>query len=131
MSYHRHPGSSAHVDFVTATNATFGDAIQFDPPVEGVTGPAWTLTDQNFRMSIAPNYEQAALLTITSDAGEIVVDDVSERVIHFNVPAEAIDAVLVPGEYVYDFIMYDGSVPPVRVQLMHGKFTVTDSVTGV
>ncbi len=123
-------GSSARVDITTPNNATFGDAIQFDPPVPGVTGPAWTLSGQSFKMDIDANHEQnAPLLSISSDAGQIIVDDVTERIIHFNVPDTAIQAALVPGVYIYDLIMYDNSSPPVRVALMHGKFTVTDGVT--
>jgi hypothetical protein len=124
------PSSSARVDFVTSNNQTFNDAIQFDPPVSGVTGPAWSLTGQAFRMDIAPNFEQSALLTLTSAANEIVTDDVTERIVHFNVPESVIQAALIPGDYVYDFIMFDASVPSIRVQLMHGKFTVSEGITG-
>lgn len=124
------PASSANVDLVAANNATFGDAIQFDPPVPGVTGPAWSLSNQNFRLDIKPNLEEAALLSITSAAGQIVTDDVTARVIHFNVPESVIQGALIPGEYIYDLIMFDNSVPPIRVPLMHGRFTVTDGITG-
>jgi len=122
--------SSANVMLSTPNNATFNDAIQFDPPVPGVTGPAWTLTGQNFRLDIKPNHEQATLLSLTSGAGEIVVDDAIQRIIHFNVPESVLSAALQPGEYIYDLIMYDGSVPAVRIPLMHGRFVVTDGVTG-
>ena len=125
------PASSAHVDLVAAKNASFRDAIQFDPPVAGVTGPAWSLSGQKFRMDIAPNHETAALLSITSDAGQIVIDDVTQRIIHFNVDELTMsDAGLIPGEYIYDLIMYDTSSPAIRVPLMHGKFVMTDGVTG-
>lgn len=124
------PGSSARVDLVAASNATFGDAIQFDAPVPGVTGPAWSLSGQKFAMDIDANHEQnTPLLSITSDAGQIVTDDVTERIIHFNVPDSVLQAALVPGVYVYDLIMYDTATPPVRVALMHGTFTLTDGVT--
>ncbi len=123
-------GSSARVDIKIPNNATFGDAIQFDPPVAGVTGPAWSLSGQSFIMEVDANYEaNVHLLRITSDDGQIIVDDEIERIIHFNVPDSTIQGALVPGVYVYDLIMYDGSNPPVRVALMHGKFTVTDGVT--
>lgn len=123
--------SSAYVDLVAPNNATFGASIQFDPPVEGVTGPSWSLSGQKFRMDIEANHEQnTALLSLTSDDGEIVIDDVTERIIHFNVPMSAIQAVLVPGTYIYDLVMYDTSTPPVRTVLMHGRFIVTDGVTG-
>lgn len=124
------PASIAVVDFVVPDNATFNDSLQFDPPVAGVTGPAWSFSGQNFRMDIAPNRETASLLSLTSAAGEIVVDDVTQRILHFNVPETVITAALIPGEYIYDFIMFDGSTPPVRVPLMKGKFIVTAGVTG-
>jgi hypothetical protein len=125
------PASSALVDFVVSNNATFGDALQFDPPVPGVTGPAWSFSNQNFRLDIKPNLETASpLLSLLSSAGQIVVDDVTLRILHFNVPESVISAALIPGEYIYDFIMFDGSTPPVRVQIAHGKFIVTDGITG-
>lgn len=69
-------------------------------------------------------------MSITSTAGQIVVDDYQNRVLHFNVPETVIQASLVPGVYVYDFIMNDNSNPTVRVQLMHGLIRVTEGVTG-
>lgn len=130
MTAHLVASPSAHVDLVVPNNATFADAIQFDPPVAGVTGPAWSLTGQSFRLDVKPNHEEDALVSFTSAAGRIVVDDVTQRIIHFNVPDSVIQAALIPGEYIYDFIMFDGSVPPIRVQLMHGAFIVTDGITG-
>ena len=156
-----YPPTSAHVDFVTSTNQSFTDAIQFDPPGPtgttgywpgsdgpwfpiGTTGPNWTLTGMNFRLDIKGNVEQAApLLSINSqpvNSTLIVTDDAINRVIHFNVPEAVLTGAtgatgatgigLLPGRYVYDFIMYDGSSPPVRTQLMHGEFKVTDGITG-
>lgn len=122
------PASSARVDLVVASNATFTDALQFDPPVAGVTGPAWSFTGQSFRMDVRANHEQAMLVSFTSP-GQIVVDDVTQRILHFNVP-ETVLAALIPGCYFYDLIMFDGSTPPVRVPIAHGTFTVTDGITG-
>lgn len=128
---HHHPATSANVTLTAAKNATFNDSIQFDPPVPGVVGPAWTLTNQNFQLDIKANWESAvALLSISSAAGQIVVDDTTQRILHFNVPDSIIQAALIPGCYIYDFIMFDGAAPPVRVQLMHGEFFVGDGVTG-
>lgn len=124
------PASSANVDIAVANNATMNDAFQFDAPVPGVTGPAWSLSGQSFRLDVKPNHEQATLLSITSAAGQIITDDVALRILHFNVPETVIAAALVPGTYIYDLIMFDGSVPPVRVPLMHGRFVVTDGITG-
>jgi hypothetical protein len=98
--------------------------------VSGVTGPAWSLSGQNFRMDVKPNYETSSLVSFTSALGQIIVDDVTQRIIHFNVPESVIAGALIPGCYIYDLIMFDGSVPPKRVQLAHGHFTVTDGITG-
>ena len=35
---------------------------------------------------------------------------------------------LVPGCYDWDFVMYDGSNPPVRVMLMEGEFVLKEGV---
>jgi hypothetical protein len=124
------PPSSANVKIVVAKNASFVEAFQFDPPVAGVTPPTWTLYP-NFRLDVKAYPEQAAaLVSLTSASGQIVVDDATQRVIHFNVPETIITPALVPGCYWYDLIMFDGSTPPIRVPLMHGAFVVTDGITG-
>ena len=70
------------------------------------------------------------MLSLTSAAGQIVVDDTVNRILHFNVPEATLTAVLIPGEYTYDLVMYDNSSPPVRIQLMHGCFRVEEGITG-
>ncbi len=127
---HTTSSTSAHVDLVAANNATFKDALQFDPPVPGVTGPAWSFTGQKFRMDVKPNDEEAALVSFTSDAGQIAVDDEVARVLHFFVPDTVIQNALMPGAYIYDLILYDAVTPTDRTQIAHGKFIVTDGVTG-
>lgn len=131
-----HP-SSAPVDISVANNETFAAAFQFDPwptgftGATGVTGPQWNFDNKSFRMDIAPNDEQASLLSLTSGAGQIVVDDSAYRILHFNVPDTVLSAALIPGDYIYDFVMTDTSVTPnIRTVLMHGTFTVTKGVTG-
>lgn len=130
---HIGPGASAaRVNFVQQDNATLEDAVQFDP--KGATGPAvgaWSLTNQNFRMDIKRRREDAnPLLTLTSASGQIVTVDPVQRVVQFNVPETVLTAALTPGRYVYDFIMFDNSVPPVRVPLMFGTFDLRHGVTG-
>jgi hypothetical protein len=133
--------TAAIVDVVTSTNTTWEDAFQFDPPAvpgqplppyypAGGTGPTWGFTGQNFRMDIKTNINASGpSLTLTSAAGQIVVDDYTNRILHMNVP-ETIFSGLIPGTFLYDFIMFDGSVPPIRVMLMQGKFHLAPGITG-
>lgn len=117
----------ARVDLLIFDNVTFEDAFQF-----GTTGDtSWSFTGQNFRMDIKGSPDDAAaLLSITSGAGEIVVDDAVQRILHFNVPEATLTAALTPGDYVYDLIMYDNSTPAVRVGLMRGCLTVCHGISG-
>lgn len=147
--------TSARVNIVTSDNVTFQDPFQFDPTGGtgccapppywpcGVTGPNWTLVGQNFQLTIKGNREQTTPLMFI-DSGItggnlIVVDDTLARILHFNVPQDVLTGAvtgttgatgvgLVPGEYVYDFVMYDGSNPPIRVMLMEGKFVLKHGV---
>lgn len=122
---HVHPPSSSHVKIVTAYNASFQEAYQFDDADD----TSWNFSNKTFRMDIKGNYEQdVALLSFTSGAAEIVVDDVTLRILHFNVPEATIQAAVPPGSYVYDLIMTDSG--NVRVPLMHGEFILTQGVTG-
>lgn len=125
------PPSSAHIQIITASNATFNEAYQFDPPQPGVTPPTWTLFN-HFRLDVKYAYDliSPTLCSFTSDAGQIVIDDAVQRIIHFVVPETSIVPPLVPGNFVYDLIMFDDSVPAIRVPLMHGEFVVTQGVTG-
>lgn len=123
------PPSSADVTIVTANNATFQDAFQFDD--DDVT--TWTFTNKTFRMDVKANVENDAppMGSFTSAGSEIVVDDVTLRILHFNVnKATLLADGLIPGEYVYDFLMTD-TITTVVTPLMHGAFIVTDGVTGV
>lgn len=146
--------TAARVDTVTATNVTWQDAYQFDPtgttgcppPVYwpcGATGPSWTLAGQNFLITIKGNRQQPVpLLQIDSGVTGcqmVVVDDVNNRILHVNVPDTVLTGGvtgvtgvtgvgLVPGCYDWDFVMYDGSKPPVRVMLMEGEFVLKEGV---
>ena len=120
--------TAARIDIVTPDNATWTDAFQF-----GIAGDtSWSFTGQNFRLDIKGNkYTQtAALLSLTSGAGQLVVQDAVQRILQMNVPEATLTGALVPGEYQYDLIMYDTSNPVVRIALMYGKFELTHGVTG-
>lgn len=119
--------TAGRVELLVFDNATFEDAFMF-----GVTGDTtWSFTGQNFRMDVKGTPDDAApLLSITSAAGQIVVDDAVKRVLHFNVPETTIQSALTPGEYVYDLVMFDNSTPAVRVVLMRGCLTVCHGISG-
>jgi hypothetical protein len=121
------PATSAFVDIVTSTNVTWLDAFQFGTPGD----TSWSFSGQNFRLDIKGNKDQTVpLLSLTSGAGQIVVSDNVNRILHMNVPESTIVAVLVPGRYLYDLIMFDAAVPANRVALMHGQFRLSEGITG-
>jgi hypothetical protein len=119
-----HSVTSARVDLRIDNNGTWMDAFRFGEPAD----TTWTLTGQTFELDVQRNpYDAVPLLSLSSSSGRIVIDDVVQRVIHFNVAPDDIQAALRPGEYVYDLVMVDGS--DVRVPLMHGKLIVAQGVT--
>lgn len=119
--------TSARVKIIIPNNATMQEAYQFD--LESVT--SWNFASKKFRMDIKGNHEQLTpFLSITSDAGQIIVDDTAKRVLHFLVPDTVFQAAMPPGRYVYDFIMATLDVPPIRTQLMYGDFILGDGITG-
>ena len=128
MSVVNVPTTVARVDMVISNNATWEDAFRFGDPSD-VT---WSFVGQNFRVDIKGDpLSSAPLLTVSTPLGTIVVDDVVQRVLHFNVPEAVLSAAtLVPGTYYYDLIMYDNASPAVRVQLMKGKLKVQLGITG-
>lgn len=113
------------VDIVAANTVTLQDAFQF-----GLATDTWTFVGQSFKIEVKASRDDAvALVAWTSAGGQIVVDDTINRVLHLNVSEAALQAALPVGEYVYDLVMFDGSVPPIRVLLMQGKLFVTQGVT--
>jgi hypothetical protein len=121
-----HSVTSARVDLRIDNNGTWMDAFQFGEPDD----TTWTLTGQTFELDVQLNpYDTVPLLSLTSANGRIIVDDVIQRVIHFSVPPDILQANLNPGAYVYDLVMVDGSSPSIRVPLMHGSLFVQQGVT--
>jgi hypothetical protein len=119
-----HSSTSAQVDLAIDNNGTWSDAFQFGTPGD----TTWTLEGQTFELDVQRTpYDLVPLLHMDSAGGQIIIDDVIQRVIHFNVPAANIQAALDPGDYVYDLVMVDGA--NVRVPLMHGTLEVTQGVT--
>jgi hypothetical protein len=121
-----HSVTSARVDLRIDDNSTWQDAFQFGEPDD----TTWTLTGQSFELDVQLNpYDTVPLLHLATVGGRIVVDDVVQRVIHFNVAPTDIQAASRPGTYVYDLVMLDNSTPPVRVALMHGQLFVNRGIT--
>lgn len=118
--------TSATVDISASNNVSLRDAFQF-----GTIGDtSWNLTGQSFKLEIkASSDDTAPLLTLTSAGGQIVVDDVVQRILHLNVSEAALQAAVPVGTYVYDLVMFDASVPPIRVLLMQGAFYLSQGVT--
>lgn len=119
--------TAARVDITLPNNATWEDAFKFG--TDGDT--TWDFVGQSFRLDVKGNRNDTiALMTLSTAAGSIVVDDVVQRVLHFNVPDTDIVAALHVGDYVYDLIMFDASFPSIRVRLMRGDICVTQGITG-
>lgn len=114
----------ARVTMCITNNVTWQDAFQF-----GTVGDTtWNFTGKTFHMDVKASVDDtAALLSLTTANSRIVVDDVTNRVLHFNVTEADLQAGLPPAEYVYDLVMIDGS--GVRTQLMFGTVTVKQGAT--
>jgi hypothetical protein len=121
-----HSVTSARVDLRIDDNGTWMDAFQFGEPED----TTWTLTSQGFELDVQRTpYDAVPLLHLDVAGGRIVVDDVIQRVIHFNVAPDDIQAALKPGTYIYDLVMVNNSNPSIRVPLMHGQLFVSRGIT--
>lgn len=121
-----HSVTSAHVDMRIDDNSTWMDAFQFGEPDD----TTWTLASQGFELDVQLTpYDSVPLLHLDMVGGRIIVDDIVQRVIHFNVSPTDIQASLKPGTYVYDLVMLNNSTPSIRVALMHGQLIVTRGIT--
>lgn len=116
--------TAARADLKVIDSGDFFDAFQFG--TEGDT--SWSFTGCSFHMDIkGSSDDDAALLSMTTGNGRIVVDDAVTRVLHFAVPQADLEAALVPGCYVYDLVMIDGA--SVRTPLMGGTLEICHGVT--
>lgn len=118
--------TASFVNIFASDNVTLQDAFQFDD----ATDTSWSFTGQSFKLEVKASRDDVSpLLTLSSGAGSIVVDDVTLRVLHLNLDYVALQAALPVGEYVYDLIMFDASPTPIRVLLMQGRFILRHGVT--
>jgi len=119
-----HSVTAANVDLRIANNGTWMDAFQFGYPND----TTWNLVGQSFKLDVQLNpFDVIPLLTLSTADGRIIVDDVNQRVIHFNVTPSDIQTNLSPGTYVYDLVMFDSSNN--IVPLMFGTLEVVQGVT--
>jgi hypothetical protein len=121
--------TAACVDIYSLNTATLQDAFQFGDADD----TSWSFTGMTFEMEVKASREDATpLLTLTSGAGEIVVDDAALRVLHLNVSPADVQAALPCGEYVYDLVMIDPApTPDVITPLMQGRLFIKQGVTEV
>lgn len=118
--------TASRVDLQVLDSGSFVDAFQFGTPGD----TSWSFTGVTFNMDVKGSADDVSpLLSMSSGNGMIVVDDAVNRILHFNVSWSALEAALVPGCYVYDLIMIDGSTPAVRTPLMGGKLEIRHGVT--
>lgn len=118
--------TAACVDIYASDNVTLQDAFQFGL----ATDTSWSFTGQSFKFEAKSSREDVTpRMTLTSAGGSIVVDSAALRILHLNQPQAALQAALPCGEYVYDLVMFDASVPPIRSLLMHGRLFISRGVT--
>lgn len=113
-----------NIDLALAADKAYEQAIAAEVS-------SWSFTNKTFRLDVkASKDDVAALLSLTSANGRIVVDDAVRRILHFNVSSDDIIANLPVGRYIYDLIMLDDSAVPIRTTLMAGSISVVQGVTG-
>lgn len=123
-TWERRSVTAAHVDLCIDNNGTWMDAFQFGKE-DDLT---WDLNGQTFECDVQLTpYDLTPLLHLSTGDGMILVDDAIQRVIHFKVDPELIQASLSPGIYVYDLVMVDPA--DTRVPLMYGTLEVKQGVT--
>lgn len=116
----------AIVDIELANNVYWDDAFQYGK----IGDTSWSFTGKSFLLDMKVNKSDAtAVLSLSSGAAQIVVDDAVQRILHFFVSDHVIRAALTPCQrYFYDLIMVD-SVTGQRDALMRGEICVAQGVT--
>lgn len=117
--------TASRVDLAFLDSGDYYDAFQF-----GTAGDtSWNFNNKTFHMDIKGSSDDATpLLSLTSANGRVIVDDPINRVLHLYVPQATWEAAIVPGVYVYDFVMIDGATT-VRTPLMYGNLEDQHGVT--
>jgi len=116
--------TAARADMVVRDSGSWSDAFRF-----GTLGDtSWSFTGCAFHMDVKGSDDVVSpLISLTTANNRIVVDDVVQRVLHFNVTQADLEAALVPGCYEYELVMIDGS--GIRTPLMYGKVKIKHGVT--
>lgn len=119
------------VDFVIGNNTSWDDQLQFGYPDD----QSWNFVGCSFLLALNHwqniNQTQAMpptpIVEFSSAAGTITVVDPINRILALNVPDTTIQQYLLPGSYVYDWIMVNPSGS--RDALCWGKLDVSPGVT--
>lgn len=117
----------SEVNIGIMNNASWDDAFQFSTPSSDLQ---WNLDGQGFVLQVKHRKEDTVILVeLSTNASTIIIDDSELRVIHLNYPPNLIQENLIPGEYVYDLLMFDED--GVVVNLMGGELKVIQGITDV
>ncbi len=113
------------VDIAIQNNVFWTDVFQFGT----TTDDTWDFSGKRFQLDVKRRAtDSSALLSLTSAAGEILISDISQRILSMYVSDVDIRASLPVDRYVYDLIMIDNSTGQ-RDALMAGTLEVEQGVT--
>jgi hypothetical protein len=113
------------VDIEIMNTTWWDDQFQFGDPNDFT----WTLNGLTFYLGIKRHDEDATpIVTFTSAAGQIVVQDPINRILGMFVPDATIRANLPEGKYIYDLIMVANSNGQTD-GLMYGELSVKQGIT--
>lgn len=114
------------VNMKISDNATWADSLQFGAPWD----TTWSFTGMSLKCEVkASRDDTSALLTAQTSDNSILILDAATRLMQFNVPDTEIQSDLPVADYVYDLIMEDTSMPPIRTLLCQGTLKVRKGVT--